>query len=164
LAFLDRTDICFLTTNNCVSTVSWQTFAYHGSNWASVQDFAHGVNTARLDLRAWIDAMSIEARRLRRTFVVCFAFFFNFGTSGSSVTNVAGRTHAFNNMIVNVALHITGTRVHSTRILAAVIDARLVRRTVRVAFASQQDARDSWIATKARRTLANCLVIYTMAN
>lgn len=67
----------FVTTDNRVSTISWETLAYHGSNWTGVQDFAHGVNTARFDFRAWIDALSVEARSLRWTFVVCFTFFFN---------------------------------------------------------------------------------------
>lgn len=86
------------------------------------------------------------------------------GTPGSSVADVAGRARAFHNVIVNVALHVTGARINRARILAAVVDARLVRRAVRIASASQQHAGDSRIAAEAGRTLADRLVMYTVAN
>jgi hypothetical protein len=69
--------ITFVATDNGVSTVSRETLAYHGSDRAGVQDLALGVNAARSDLRAWIDALSIEASSLRWTLVICLALFFN---------------------------------------------------------------------------------------
>lgn len=75
---------CFqqwITADNCISAVSWKTFAYHGPNWAGVQDFTFGINAAGFDFDTWIDALSVEARGLRRAFIIRFAFFFDFSTS-----------------------------------------------------------------------------------
>lgn len=66
-----------ITTNDCVSTISWKTLAYHGPNRTGVQDFALGIDAARFDLGAWIDALSVKAGGLRRTFVVCLALVCN---------------------------------------------------------------------------------------
>lgn len=65
-------------------------------------------------------------------------------------------------MIVNVTVHVAGARILRARILATIVDAGPVRRTIRIALASQQHAGDPRIATETRRALADRLVIYTM--
>lgn len=67
-------------------------------------------------------------------------------------------------MIVNVTVHVAGARVLGAGVFAAIVDARLVSRTVRVASASEQHAGDPRIAAETRRALADGLVIYTVAN
>jgi len=69
--------ITFVATDDRVSAVSWKTLAYHGSNRAGVQNLALGINAARPDLRARIDALPVEASGLRWTLVIRLAFFFN---------------------------------------------------------------------------------------
>lgn len=87
-----------------------------------------------------------------------------FGASRFSVTDVARWAHAFHDVIVNVAVRVTGARVLCAGILATVVDAGLVRRTVRVASASQQYAGDPRIAAETRWAFADGLVIYTVAH
>jgi len=67
-------------------------------------------------------------------------------------------------VIVNVAVHITGARILCARILATIVDAGLVRRTIRVASTSQQHAGDSRVAAEARWAFTDGLVIYTVAH
>jgi len=87
-----------------------------------------------------------------------------FSASRFSIADVARWTYAFHNVIVNVAVHVTGAWILRARILAAIVDAGLVRRTIRVASTSQQHAGDSRVATEARWAFTDGLVIYTMAH
>lgn len=151
-----------ITADNCISAVSWKTLAYHGPDRAGVQDFAFGVDAAGFDLGTRIDALSVEARGLRRAFVIRLAFFFDSSASRLNIADVAWRTRAFHYVIVNVTVHSAGARILRARILATIVDAGPVRRTVRIASASQQHAGDPRIAAETGRTLADRLVIYTM--
>lgn len=66
-------------------------------------------------------------------------------------------------MLVNVALHVPGARVRRTGVLAAAVDASLVRRAVGVSPAAEEDAGDPWIAAEAGWTFTDSLVIYSVA-
>ena len=56
-----------------ISTVIWKTIAGHGLNWVGVQNLAHSVDSARPDLLARVDALSVDTSLLNWTFVVCSA-------------------------------------------------------------------------------------------
>lgn len=137
LTLLDRTYVCFLAAHDGVSSVSWEALADHRSYRTRVEDLALGVHSARIDLHARIDAVSVEASGLRWTLVVGLAPFFHFRASRFRVPDVTRWTRALDYVVVDAALHRSGARVQGAGILAAIIDASLVRRTVRVAPASQ---------------------------
>lgn len=67
-------------------------------------------------------------------------------------------------MIINIAVHVAGARVQRAGILAAVIDASLVRGAVRIASASQQHAGNTRVTAETGRALTYGLMINTMAH
>jgi hypothetical protein len=87
-----------------------------------------------------------------------------FSTSRFNIADVARWTYALHNVIVNVAVHVTGARVLRARILAMIVDASLVRRAIRVASTSQQHAGNPRVTAEARWAFTDGLVIYAMAH
>lgn len=101
---------------------------------------------------------------MRWTLVVCLALLCEFRACRLNVTDVPRRTSAFDQMIINVAVHVSAARIHSARVFAAAVDASRIRRTIRVGPAAQKSASDPRITAKTRWTFANSLVIDSLTN
>lgn len=85
-----------------------------------------------------------------------------FGASQFGITNVARRASALDHVVVHVAVHVSGARIHGTRILASIVDAGLVRWAIRVGPATKKNTGRSRVTSIARWTFTDGLVIDAM--
>ena len=67
-------------------------------------------------------------------------------------------------MVIDVAIHVPGARIRRARILAAIVDASFIRRTIRITLATKKNARDSRIAPVSWWTFTDRFMINAIAH
>lgn len=151
--------LTFVALNGCVALISWQALADHRTDGQRVENLTDRVDAARFSSVTWVDAFAGDASRLRLAVAI---------TMTSFVVDLAAvlrwicsrRARALRSVVVDVADLVDVTAgCLLARILALVVDASLVQRTLRVTSASEQHASDLRVATEALRTVADGAVV-----
>ena len=142
-----------------------QTLADHRLHGLRFQHAALGVDSARLRGRTRVNTLSSDAGELRRAFRIFATLLFHRHATQVAVADRARRTRAFHRVVEDFTFSWSFARVGGdTRILAFVVDAGTVTRTLGIRAAAHQNAGDLGIADESRRTFAHRSVVQTVAS
>lgn len=153
------TDGHLVALHGGVALISWQTLADHRSHWDCIEDTTNRIDSTWLGGIAWIDALAADTSSLRRAFSVRYASVVQLDTATNGIVDIARWTCALRLVLVHATDLFTATdNGLFARILALVVDARFVKRTIIILLTLESHAGDSWISCCTWSTFADWFV------